>query len=163
MHALKYLALALTLALSMSAQAQSSQIIGWVEHVHINPGDMIFKARIDTGADNSSIHAENINIYEKDGVKMVKFTIANKDGQSATLDLPLVRMTNIKRKGTDPLKRPVVRVELCLGNTLKSVYVNLANRDTFKYRMLIGRSFLKGSFAVDSEARYTVEPACKAE
>ena len=142
-------------------QAAQTQTIGWIEHVQILPQDIMLKAKIDTGADNSSIHADDIAVFEKDGSKRVKFTVENKKGEKATFDLPLIRYATIKRKLTDPIKRPVVSMELCIGNILKKVHINLANRGNFKYRMLIGRSYLKELYLVDSGKRYTSEPNCK--
>jgi len=135
--------------------------IGWIEHVQINPHKLMLKAKIDTGADNSSVHADNIVVYEQNGIKMVKFTVENKNGERADFDLPLVRYAKIKRKGAEPQQRPVINMELCIGNTLKAVNLNLANRENFKYRMLIGRSYLKDQYLVDSGKQYTAEPNCQ--
>lgn len=155
------LASLLTCLLASTAMAGTEKTIGWIEHVRIQPENLVLKAKIDTGADNSSVHADNIEVYEKDGKKRVRFTIENKQGESARFDLPLVRIANIKRKGAEPLKRPVVHMSLCIGDTLKNASVNLANRGNFKYRMLIGRSYLKDTFLVNSANQYTAEPACR--
>jgi len=154
---------------STQSYAEPVQSIGWIEHVQIASlqpnGALKMKAKIDTGADNSSLHAENIARYDKDGAQWVRFTVTNKDGDTAEFDLPLVRITEIKSKvaGAAPLQRPVVSMELCIGSTLKPVHVNLANRANFRYRMLIGRSYLKDQYLVNSGRQYTVEPACKDE
>jgi hypothetical protein len=151
--------------------AEQPQAIGWIEHVQIHPitnpargtnKGIILKAKIDTGADNSSIHAEQINIYEKDGEEWVKFSVKNTSGQQADFNLPLARYTMIKRRGVEPVKRPVVSMALCLGNTLRQVDINLANREKFRYPMLIGRSYLQDSLLVNSGQKYTVEPDCQA-
>lgn len=143
-----------------SVFAVTPQTIGWIEHVSIQPQHMLMKAKIDTGADNSSVHAEGITIKEKDGVKLVNFTIRNKQDEAVQMERPLLRYALIKRKDAEPLQRPVVEMDLCLGNTMKTVHVNLANRENFKYRMLIGRSFLKQGYLVDANRQYIEEPAC---
>lgn len=143
-----------------SVFAVTPQTIGWIEHVSIQPEKMLMKAKIDTGADNSSIHAEDIRITEKDNVELVKFTLRNKQGETMQLEKPLVRYALIKRKGAKPLQRPVVEMDLCVGNTVKTVPVNLANRKNFTYRMLIGRSYLKQGYVVDSNRQYIAEPTC---
>lgn len=150
----------LTCGMVSFGHTEEVNFVGWIEHVRIQPVGITLKAKIDTGADNSSVHAENIELYEKDGTRFVKFVVANKQGESKQLDLPLVRMANIKRKGAEPLKRPVVSLNLCLGSKIRTVNVNLANRENFKYRMLIGRSYLKDLYLVSSSKQYTVEPAC---
>ena len=111
-----------------TAVAVPEETIGWIEQDQIQPEYIILTAKIDTGADNSSVHAQNIDVYEKDGNEMVKFSVENKDGDSAEFDLPLVRYTSIKRKGAESIMRPVVSMGLCIGNTLKDVEINLSNR-----------------------------------
>jgi hypothetical protein len=154
---------------SPQSMAEQPQAIGWIEHVQVQPpqsanspvGGLILKAKIDTGADNSSVHAEQISVYQKDGTEWVKFSIKNKSGQQAEFNLPLTRYTMIKRRGVEAIKRPVVSMTLCLGNTLRQVDINLANRENFRYRMLIGRSYLQDSLLVNSGQKYTVEPNCQ--
>jgi hypothetical protein len=157
--------MALTAAmLAAHAQADSPRMIGWVEHVGIQPGGLIMNAKIDTGADHSSVHAEDVQIASHDGVRVVSFTLRNRQGQSIHLQKPLVRYTLIKRRrNSEPLRRPVVAMDLCVGGSLKRVNVNLANRENFKYRMLIGRSYLKQSYAVDPNLQHTLEPACRGQ
>lgn len=137
--------------------------IGWIERVKISSPNIMFVAKIDTGADNSSINAQNVNVYqETSGTKRVKFSVENKQGEVAQFDLPVVRIANIKRKGAKSLKRPVVSMELCIGNVLKTTQVNLANRQNFKYQMLIGRTYLQDVYLVDSNKKHTSEPHCTA-
>jgi hypothetical protein len=143
--------------------ADSPKSIGWIEHVQVPSGNMLLTAKIDTGADNSSIHAKNVEIYERTGSKRVRFSVENKQGDSQQFDLPLVRIAYIKRKGADPLQRPVVSMDVCVGDTLKTTQVNLANRGNFNYRMLIGRSFLKDTYLVNPGQKFTAEPICKGE
>lgn len=153
------------IAMSMSqvADAEALVTIGWIEHVKLQNKDLLMKAKIDTGADHSSIHASNIEMYERDNIQMVKFTVENQLGHSAEFNKPLVRIAEIKRKGARSLERPVVNMNLCIGNTLKSVDVNLADRGNFNYRMLIGRSFLVNQYLVNSARQYTSEPNCSTD
>ena len=143
--------------------ADSIQTIGWIEHVQIPTNDVTFTAKIDTGADHSSLNARNIEIYGDNGSERVRFETETKEGKVSQFDLPLLRIANIKRKRAEPIQRPVVSMDLCVGNTLKTAEVNLANRQNFKYRMLIGRSFLKDEYLVNSGKKFTAKPACTAE
>jgi hypothetical protein len=152
--------------ISTNSYAEPAQAIGWIEHAQVaapqSGGFVKMNAKIDTGADNSSLHAEHIKIYDQDGTQRVHFTVANRNGDSAEFDLPLERVADIrvKRAGAEPIQRPVVNMQVCIGNSLKAVPVNLANRGHFKYRMLIGRSYLKDEYLVNAGKQYTAEPAC---
>lgn len=141
--------------------ADTIRTIGWIEHVQIQSENMLLTAKIDTGADNSSIDARDVEIYEHNGDKRVRFAVDDNHGNSVQFDQPLVRITHIKRKGTAPLERPVVPMELCVGDILKTTNVNLAKRKNFKYRMLIGRSYLKDAYLVNANQKFTAEPTCK--
>lgn len=153
----------LGLGLASTTLADSNRTIGWIEHVQLQSDNLQLTAKIDTGADNSSIHARDVAIYEADGVKRVRFTVENNEGKNAQFDLPLLRITQIKRKGAEPLQRPVVNMELCVGNTRKTTQVNLANRGNFTYRMLIGRSYLRNTYLVDPNVKFTAKPGCMDE
>ena len=153
----------LSFSLASPSVADSVQTIGWIEHVQIPTNDITFTAKIDTGADHSSLNARNIEIYDDNGSERVRFETETKEGKVGKFDLPLLRMANIKRKRAEPIQRPVVSMDLCIGNILKTAQVNLANRQNFKYRMLIGRSFLKDEYLVNPGKKFTAKPACKDE
>jgi hypothetical protein len=165
MKAISYASLVLLGSLATGASfAATPQMIGWIEHVSVHPHQLVLKAKIDTGADNSSVHAENINVVENNGTTMVSFTLRNKHGDIVQLEKPLLRYAQIKSKlpGAEPILRPVVELNLCVGNTARKVPVNLSNRENFTYRMLIGRSYLKHGYVVDSSNKHLVEPGCDA-
>jgi hypothetical protein len=146
------------------AHSESKVIVGWVEKVLVLPDNIVVLAKIDTGADHSSLNVQNIKPFRHFEKEWVQFTLETRDGRTYTLEKPVFRYARIKRKKAEPLKRPVVLFDLCVGSILKkNVEVNLANRQGFKYNMLIGRSFLKGSTLVDSEMTYTQSPSCQNE
>jgi len=141
-------------------QAADKQVIGWLEDVRIGDADMVFKAKVDTGADNTSIKAKVLKKFSRDGSEWVHFRLLNKSGQTAVLERKVLRYAKIKRKMAPSIKRPVVKLGICLGAVYRDVEVNLAERKKFKYHMLIGRSFLRGFYLVDSELQYTLQPSC---
>ncbi len=144
------------------AREPSKQMIGWVENVQIYPSGLRLNAKADTGAENSSIKAKNIKIFEKNGTQRVKFTTMNKEGRDVDVDLPLVRTARIKSREAGLFReRPVVKMGICLGSVYKIVEVNLAPRTGFNYHIILGRSFLKENFIVDVERTFTAETACK--
>lgn len=140
--------------------AKDKTLIGWIEKVRVYPGDIEFKAKMDTGALTSSINAKNISEFERDGEAWVRFEIINKDNVSSTLELPLVREAKIKRHFGVAQKRHVVVLGVCLGKLYKETQVNLVDRHGFLYAMLIGRSFLRKDFAIDPSQQFTTSPKC---
>jgi hypothetical protein len=141
-----------------SAPQPRLQIIGEREWALVEPGDLVLEARIDTGAETSSIHAENIQLIEKDGKRWVRFELSNpQTGAAIPLERRLHRRILVKQKtagGSD--RRYVVRMWLTLGKTRTWVDVSLSDRDTFELPLLIGRNMLMDNFAVDVSSRHTL-------
>ncbi|MFZ7113674.1 MAG: ATP-dependent zinc protease [Desulfatiglandales bacterium] len=136
-------------------------VIGRVERVRITPGGLTLRAKIDTAADNSSVHVEGIEAFERDSDEWVRFRIVDKEGNTVQLERKILRVTRVKQKNRNSERRYVVELGLCLGDVYKDVPVNLVDRDKFKQNLLVGRSFLRGSFIVDPEITLTREPACR--
>jgi hypothetical protein len=134
--------------------------VGWTEIVSIFPGGMKVKAKLDTGADNSSLNARNIDYFDRDGERWVRFRFRNFEDRYQVIEAKTIRTATIKRLGQAPVDRPVIRLGICIGNTYKQTEVNLTDRSGFNYQMLIGRSFLAGSFLVDAELRFVSQPHC---
>ena len=137
------------------------QVVGWVEKVYILPDNLKIKAKLDTGARNSSLNANHIEEFERDGVNWVRFKLKNWKGRTVSFEAKVIRMATIKQHGAKSMTRPVIRLGVCLGNIFKEVEVNLEDRGKFNYQMLIGRSYLKNSFLVDASATFTIEPHCQ--
>ncbi len=146
-------------------QAQEKTVVGYVEKVTIPRVESTFKAKMDTGALTSSIHAEIIELVEpkedEDGKGYVIFTIESDEGSSNHIKKPLTRMVRIKKKTGGHLRRPVVEMTLCIAGVLLHEEVNLSDRDDFNYDVLIGRNVLiHGHFIVDSAKTFTTRPSC---
>lgn len=123
---------------------------GWVENVNIGNQNLPMLAKIDSGADNSSIHASNPEQYKKNGQPWVRFALNSESGRQVTIDEPVLKTTRIKMKDKRMQERLVIELDVCLDNVRKRVPVNLVDRSNFKYPVLIGRSFLKSDFLIDS-------------
>ncbi len=66
-------------------------IVGGVEWVLVEPAGLQLEARIDTGAETTSIHAENIQLVEKDGKRYVRFDLPDESGELVEQELRLRR------------------------------------------------------------------------
>jgi hypothetical protein len=141
---------------------QGKIVAGIVEPVAIGASGIVVDAKIDTGADSCSLDARNIQPFEKDGGKWVRFEVTGRDGRSETLEASLVRTVRIRGDDRNAPRRPVVRLSLCLGSVLRTVDVNLANRHGYSYPALVGRNFLAGRVVVDSGRERLTRPDCPA-
>ena len=118
------------------------------------------EAKLDTGADNSAIHALNITQKRRNGENWVSFDVITKTGRLQRFEKPVVRIAHIKRRSGPAEKRPVVMLTICLGTIKRDVEVGLVNREHFNFRFLVGRSFLKGFAVVDSAKEFSTLPDC---
>ncbi|MDH5178197.1 MAG: ATP-dependent zinc protease [Gammaproteobacteria bacterium] len=146
------------------AFAAEKVVLGWLEEVLIMDVGLHLQAKVDTGADDSSVHANNVTVFQRDGNEWVRFSmgIADEDNEvSQVIERPVLRMARVKRKLASDERRPVVALTLCVGNVARQVEVNLAQRQNFKYAMLIGRSYLGGHFLVDPAQTNLTKPVCK--
>ncbi len=130
-------------------------IIGAVEPVYFPPMKRPFLSRIDTGAENSSIDAQNIVYFEREGEKWVAFDLINRTGGRHHFEKRLYKTTTITRVGESE-KRPVVMMTVKMGKETISALFSLVNREKFDYQALIGRNILNGRAIVDTSLSKTL-------
>jgi hypothetical protein len=131
------------------------QRIGQVEYVDIMPLGFRQKGRIDTGAETSSIDAQDIIEFERDGRPWVKFVVKDRNtGEAVELRAPVRRTVLIKQHGVDNVRRQVITLTLAIGGMKDDVEVTLADRENFEYPILIGRNFLQGRALVDVSRKF---------
>lgn len=118
---------------------------------------LTFPAKLDTGADVSSINALNIKQFERDGKAMVSFTYTNDQGLEQDFEKPVVDVMRIRaKKGEEANVRPVIEMHVTLGDLEKKIRVNLQDRSRFHYSMILGKNFLKYGAVVSSDENYLV-------
>jgi hypothetical protein len=129
------------------------QIIGATEVVEIVDANLSFKARVDTGAKTSSIHAEDINVdssEENPKGKPISFRIVNKNGQSEQINTRVASAVTVKTaEGKE--RRYTVPLTVKWHDSEKTILFTLNDRQTMAYPILLGRNWLRGSFLVDVE------------
>ena len=135
-------------------------VVGWVEFVTLEQYGVIAKAKLDSGAMTSSLHAEKIEYFKKDGRKWVRFEFDKKarppkhgmpgvPPQKQVIEAPLKRMVKIKQHAVDFVKRPAVELELTIAGKTYLTEFTLTDRDSFIYPVLLGRRFLQTALIVD--------------
>lgn len=115
------------------------------------------KARIDSGARTSALHAENIHIYKTRGEKWVRFDInpLQKDRRVVVhCRARLVEERDVKSSSGHTERRPVIETALKLGDVQQTIQLTLTNRDSMGYRMLLGREAMQGRMLIDPEKSF---------
>ncbi len=136
-----------------TSQSSDLMVIGEVEYVTVEDA-FTQQARIDTGAQTTSIDARNIKKFERDGKAWVDFELHGRDKQVQHFKLPVSRTVNIKRHGGEPIERYVVQMNVKIGEHAELIDVSLADRESFEYAILIGRNFLQGHALVDVRHKF---------
>ena len=143
------------------AVGSEKRTIGWVEKVRIYPGNLLVEARIDTGADMSSLHCDCITSFDRKGEKWVSFVVETADGKPNLMEQKVLRTAKIKRHFGEIQERMVIKLGVCLSTTYKETEVSVVDRSGLTYPMLVGRDFLGGDFLVDPSQSHKTEPRCK--
>ena len=111
------------------------------------------KAKLDTGAQTSSIHAYDVEAFDRDGEAWVRFRIRpwqRSDADEVEVERPVVDVRRVRSSSGHVDERFVVSLPLVLVGRGVEAEVTLSNRDSMGFRMLIGREALSRGFVVDS-------------
>ena len=132
--------------------------IGWREWVALpDLGLPAVKAKIDTGARTSALHAFLIEPYQQDGIDMLRFLIhpiqKNQDFQ-VECHCPVYDVREVTDSGGHREMRYVIQSNVSIGNGSWPIELTLTNRDTMSFRMLLGRKAMEERFLVDPGASY---------
>lgn len=151
----------------LSVNEPRRKTIGWREWVAMPEfGVTEIKAKVDTGADNSSLHAFNLERFEEGGVNMVRFEIhprQRKRRPSIECVAPVATERKVKNPGGRLELRPVIRTTLIVAGEEVEALVNLTTRDEMTFRMLLGRRTVRKHFVIDPGRSYLGErPSRKA-
>lgn len=136
------------------------QLYGWKEHIHLDKVKDRMVAKLDTGARTSSLHAEDVELFERDGSKWVRFLVCDPAAERPVrtrLEAPLVRIAKIKEPGGESVAREVVRLSFRIGERKLSGEFSLNNRKNMLAPVLIGRSVIKELGWVDCGRAFLAE------
>ncbi len=135
-----------------------ANIVGLREWVDLPQLGIIgLRAKIDTGASTSSLHASDIQPFERDGQPWVRFTayLGTQVQRRHRCEAPLVSLKTIKSSNGHSQSRYVISTRLTLGRHSWPIELTLACRKTMRYRMLLGcKALVDGRLLVDPARSY---------
>lgn len=130
-----------------------SQLVGWQEWCQLDElGLPLIKAKVDTGAKTSSIHAIHIDPFVRDGKDLVRFVVhplQRTHKIQKVCEAPLVDFRDVKSSTGHRESRYVIHTPITLGGQTWEIEITLTDRRTMRFRMLIGRDALKSRILVD--------------
>ena len=131
----------------------STNVIGWREFVAF-PQLKInrVKAKIDTGARSSALHAFNIRELVQNDQRIIRFQVhpLQRDSQTTiTAEAELLEYRKIRNSGGTAQLRPVIKTNIEVGKQIWSIELSLTDRDVMGFRMLLGRQAVRNKFLVD--------------
>ena len=163
-------ALAIPVLAAAPAMAAEPTLYGRYEYIQLPEIGQTFKAKMDTGALTASLSARDIETFTRDGDDWVRFRVGGKDAGNKVYEHKVARISKIKSRADEDedkeeatvATRPVIDLEMCLGNVKRTVEVNLTDRSSFNYPLLIGAKALREfGAAVNPARRYTADkPDC---
>ena len=146
---------------TVPVEKRKKKVAGWREWVSL-PDLHIkrIKAKIDTGARTSALHASKITPFTKDGAAYVRFVVhplQRKKKPAATCVALVIDHRRIMDSGGRSEERYVVRTTLAIGQSRWPVELSLTNRDQLGFRMLIGRQAMRRRYVVDPSRSFVTK------
>ena len=137
---------------------ESMRVIGWREWVGLpDLGIRYIKAKVDTGARSSALHAFDLETFDRDGEPWVSFAVhpvQRKTDRCKRLESRVLENRSVRSSRGATSLRPVIVTNVMLLGVIWSVELTLANRDQMGFRMLLGRQAFRERFLVDAAHSY---------
>jgi hypothetical protein len=147
--------------LARAAEPVEPQILGWAETAWLTDPVIKLQAKLDTGADTSSLHAHIIKKFRRGGKRMVRFEVEDPvSGEKTVVERPRLRTIGIVQHEGENEVRPVVPMDVCVSGVMIRIEVSLTDRGNFTYPLLIGRRSLKHFAIVDPGHTFLGNDAC---
>jgi len=139
-------------------QADNKIALGWREWVALPDLDIgRIKAKVDTGARTSCLHTFRTEPYTENGERRVKFwvhPVQNDLHQVVECDAKVLDERTVSDSGGHKEMRLVIETTLVVGDQSWPIEMTLTNRDSMRFRMLLGRTAMAGRSLVYPEASY---------
>ena len=143
------------------------QVLGVIEKVQLAEQHVVLDAKLDTGADMSSLSATDVSMFTHDNKTFVHFTVyIPAIQQKIILNAPLIDYARIRVRHEanttqEYVDRPVISLPVCINKQRVTLPMNLTDRTNLEYPMLIGKDVLERlHILVDVSQKYSVTPDC---
>lgn len=143
----------------MAKPKQQREVIGWREWVALPAlGAPAIKAKVDTGARTSALHAFRLSSFTRAGEEWARFEIhphQRSARDAIVVEAPVVDERRIRSSNGDVQQRPVICTDVEIHGQRWPIDITLTNRDEMGFRMLIGRAAIRRRFVVDPARSFT--------
>lgn len=133
-------------------------ILGWREWVGFPELEIPqIKAKVDTGARTSCLHAFRVEPFDLDGAPWVRFDIhpnQHSNEEVISCEAPVLDRRLVRDSGGHEELRFVIETTVTIGDRSHRVEVTLTDRDTMKFRVLLGRTMIRNNYLVDPGRSY---------
>ena len=149
--------------------APAKVALGWREWVSLpDLGIAHLKAKVDTGAKTSALHAFYLESFEREGQPWVRFGVHPSQFFTDVViecEAAVKDVRKVTDSGGHAEMRPVIDTNVVLGGRQRVIEVTLTDRESMKFRMLIGRNALRRRYVVDSGKSFLLggnrlQPVC---
>ena len=124
--------------------AKGPREIGWREYVGLpDLGIASMRAKIDTGARTSALHATGVEGFERDGNPWVRFAVPLGRKKQLQCEAPITHQRHIKNTGGSSEERPIIETTFVLGRRHWLIEVSLTNRDNMEFDLIVGRTAIR--------------------
>ena len=139
------------------ASVGNKELIGAIEWLYMDPPGRHFRARVDSGAETSSLSASDVAEFERDGDDWIRFNFQDDSSDDAVhFELPIKRTVLVRQvSSSEPERRFVVEIDVRLGQQFQTTEFTLTDRSRMTYPVLLGRAFLMDLYVVDVSRSYT--------
>ena len=142
----------------MSSGVTQIQVLGWREWVSLpGLGIAAIKAKLDTGAKTSALHAWDLRIHVVDGRQWVRFRVHQVQGgevASVVCEAPLSDQRWVTNSSGARERRCIISADLRIGPSSWPIELSLTNRDAMEFPMIIGREAMRNRVIVDPRASF---------
>jgi hypothetical protein len=146
-----------------TATATRLPVIGWREWIALPEfGVARVKAKVDTGARSSSLHAFSLKSFRRDGAAWVRFQIhpvQRSTAASVDVEAPVLEFRQIRSSNGKSSRRPVIVTPIELMGWTWPIELTLASRDEMGFRMLLGREAIRNRFLVHTGRSFLARKA----